>query len=242
MRLFLFHNVGADILNELIYSIEYSASSIPHKPTSAFKPSMLKCEREVFFAFKNFDKDASSVDYQGIGILESGTDRHKRIQDAIQNSKTIKYLNILDYINEKKLDYLSVIGEFGNETLMYDKRYNMRFMTDGIIEYKGRRYILEIKTESMMKFDKHDTVWEEHFNQASCYSMAFGINDVLFLYENRDTLAKKIIELTVTEDMKQSVIDFINSVNKHIQENSLPKKNEGKNCRWCGYRIACKGI
>lgn len=241
-RLNLFKNYGSEFLTDLLYDIEMNSRANDKKPVTAYKPSMLKCQRECFFAFKGFEKEAGSFDYQGIGIMESGTDRHKRLQDILLQSKTIKYIDVADFIKNNQLGYLEIVGNFGNETLLYDKRYNMRFMTDGLVEYKNKVFILEIKTESMMKFDKHDEVWEEHLNQASCYSMAFGINDILFLYENRDTLAKKVIHLKVTHEMRQGVIDFINSCNIHVNENSLPPKAEGGHCRWCEYRKACRGI
>lgn len=243
-RLNIFKPKASDgFLEALINDIEMNANRGSNKPVTAFKPSMMHCQREVFFAFKNYQQDTASVDYQSVGILESGTDRHRRIQDALLKSKKIEYLDISKYILENQLGYLEVIGNFGNETLLYHKQLNIRFMTDGLVKYNGKVYILEIKTEAGMKFERHSEVWEEHYLQASCYSIVFMVNDIIFLYENRDTLEKKVCELHVTHEMRQGVYDFINSVNSYLEAGALPPKTtNSKHCQWCAYRSTCKGV
>lgn len=242
-RLNLFQDFSGLFLTDLVNDIEMNSRTESRKSTKAYKPSMMKCQREVFFAFNDYEKEDGSFDFQSIGILENGTDRHKRLQDILGKSKTIEYLDVEKYIMDEQLGYLSVIGNFGNETLLFDKRYNIRFMTDGLVKYRDKVFILEIKTEASMKFDKHSGVWEEHFNQASCYSIAFGINDCLFLYENRDTLDKKVYHLHVTKEMRQQVYDFIKSTNGYLESKALPPKTANKNhCKWCEYRKHCRGI
>lgn len=243
-RLNLFEKKSLDgFLDVLIKDIEMNAVRGNNKPVTAFKPSMMHCQREVFFAFKNFPQDTTLPDYQSIGILENGTDRHRRIQDALLKSKKIEYLDISKFILENQLGYLEILGDYGNETLLYNKRLNMRFMTDGLVKYNDKVYILEIKTEASMKYEKHTAVWEEHYIQASCYSISFMVNDILFLYENRDTLEKKVCPLFVTHEMRQSVYDFINAVNSYLEVDGLPPKTANtKHCQWCAYRGSCRGV
>lgn len=50
----------------------------------------------------------------------------------------------------------------------------MRFMCDGLIQYNGEHYIIEIKTESTHKFNRHQEPWPSHKLQATCYAMTIG--------------------------------------------------------------------
>ena len=94
------------------------------------------------------------------------------------------------------LDYLDVVKEpdfehTDYETKLYDKNLNMSFLCDGIIRYKDKYYILELKTEASFKFNSRSDVDPKHHNQGTAYSHEFGIDDVIFIYINRDILDMK---------------------------------------------------
>ena len=82
-----------------------------------------------------------------------------------------------------------------------------------------------------------------HYNQATAYSLSFGIDDVIFIYENRDTCTKKSFLFTVTGDMKQSLIGYMENCNEYIKNSTVPPKSEStprKTCEYCNYKTQCR--
>jgi CRISPR/Cas system-associated exonuclease Cas4 (RecB family) len=118
----------------------------------------------------------------------------------------------------------------------------MSFLCDGIIKYRGHYYILEIKTEASFKFNERKGVDPSHYHQATAYSIAFGINDVLFLYECRDNCSKKAFMLHVTDDMKQELLSYIEECDSYIKKLKVPPIPENvpkKACSYCNYKGRC---
>lgn len=113
-----------------------------------------------------------------------------------------EWLDVGEYLKENKVTDPQVISKIGNETKLYSKKYNMRFMCDGLIKYNGEYYIVEIKTESTHKFNRHTDAWADHKLQATCYSMTIGVPKVIFIYEDRDNCTKKGYLVEITELMK----------------------------------------
>lgn len=234
-----------NFLNDLIASIEKTNDTNTVKPSPFYKPSSMNCIRNMYYQMIEEEVEVGRSDYKGIGIAETGTDRHARVQDAIatmrQNGFDCDYIDVAEFIKENNLTDLEVIGRSGAETKIFNKKLNMRFMTDGIIKYKGEYFIIEIKTEGSAKFKKRTSVDENHYNQATAYSISFGLDNVLFLYINRDSLEMKAIMLEVTEEMKQNVINKIKSCDTHLHNGTLPPKEENSyTCKFCKYFTKCQ--
>lgn len=150
------------------------------------------------------NQQKGKASYQLEGICESGTDRHIRIQQAIENMKNVlnidvEYIDVAEFVKQRNLTDLEIREKSGMETKLYHKKLNMSFMTDGIIRYKGKYFIFEFKTETSDKFYQRKGVDKKHYNQATAYSIAFKLDKVLFIYENRNTLEKKAYIKEVTE-------------------------------------------
>ena len=162
------------------------------------------------------------------------------------NGIDCEYVDVAGYVKKHKLKDIEIVAQHGMETKLYHKKYNMSFLCDGIIKYKGEYYILEIKTESARKFFDRDDVDKGHINQATAYSLAFGIDKVLFIYENRDVCSKKAFLLEVTNDMKMNLIGYIENVNTCLKNDTVPPRLLGLNpfekkcCAHCGYKELCK--
>lgn len=232
--------VGEDILTEITNTISYHTKSIP-KPN--YKPSSIDCIRKMFFIKKSLEPAESFIDANLIGIQESGTDRHKRIQDYIKKSKNIEFISVVDYVKENNLDYLTINSFNEYETHLYDSRYDLSFMADGLIRFKDKIYILEIKTMSNSKFYSCIGVFEKHVEQAACYSISFGIDNIIFIYENRDCLNKKVYRYRMTVLDKKGILNKINNCNKFLARDVIPPKPVeagGSFCQYCNYRGYCK--
>lgn len=237
-------SVDRRFLRGLTDYIEHSSKN--RKPSKSYKPSSLKCLRQMYYQITGTEVDDSLADAGNVGMAESGTDRHIRLQDAIQamceENPDYEWIDVETYVKENNIDYLKIVKKDGNETKCYHTVLNMSFMCDGILKIKGEYYILEIKTENSFKFMKRETVATEHKTQASCYSLAFKIDKVLFLYECRDTLAKKTYVLNVSDAMRQNlVVNKILECDDYVEKLVPPPRSQvKKDCQYCRYLKQCK--
>ena len=129
------------------------------------------------------------------------------------------------------------------ETKLRHKTLNLSFLCDGIIKYKNHYYILELKTESSNKWYGREGVDPGHYNQAICYSLSFGISEVLFVYINRDIFDMKSFIFNVTDDMKQSVVGLIDECDSYVSKLLAPPKPQNlskKTCEYCTYKTQCR--
>lgn len=242
-RLF-FDNDKNTIADEFLRDFENAVKQVSETPPKPnYKPSSISCIRAMYFIMKSMPIDKSEFSSETIGIMESGTDRHKRIQDVLIKQDFVKYINVAEYVKENNLKYLLVNSFNEYETHLFDTRYKLSFMADGVIEYKNKLYILEIKTETSNKYYAQADIPLKHIQQVSCYSLSLGIDNVLFIYENRDLLTKKIFTYKVSKSDKNAIIRKIDTCNKYIEKNTVPPKPleaTGTFCNYCKYRKYCR--
>ena len=218
-------------------------------PSKTFKPSSLVCRRNCYYQIVGATPDTGSSSFNMIGICNSGSDIHVRVQTAVmqmkENGIDCEWIDVEEYIKEKCLDYLIVREKKGTETKLYDTRFTpyISFMCDGIIRYKGKYYILEIKTESSNKWYGRTDVDPKHHNQAISYSNSFDLDTVLFLYVERDLLNMKAFLYHVTDEMRNGLEDFIHDVEGYVARQITPPKQTDlptSACRYCSYATQCK--
>lgn len=239
--------IAESFLMDLIQSIERTANKNEKKPSPHYKPSSLNCIRNMYYQIVGQDMDESIKEAVLVGIGESGTDRHERIQKAIMQMKSngfdCEYLDVGEYVEENEIPGLIVKGKSGVETRLFNEPWNLSFLCDGIIKYKGQYYIFEFKTEVSKKFLMRKDVDEDHKKQATAYALSLGIDKVLFVYECRDNCDKKSYMLDVTDDMKKNLIQLIQDCDDYVDANVVPPKPKDiktKTCQYCKYRLACR--
>lgn len=235
---------------ELKRSIEMTENKNKRKPSKYYKPSCMNCLRSMYYTRIGQKPDDGGSSYVNWGICNSGTDTHERVQDAISrmvdNGFDCEYVDVATFITKNRehlKKYLKVVGQQGMETKLLHKTLNLSFLCDGIIRYKGHYYILEIKTESGSKWYSREGVDPSHFRQATCYSTALDINEVLFLYINRDIFDFKSYLYTVTDDMKNDLVGYIEECEGYVKRLVAPPKPEDiakKTCEYCNYRESCR--
>lgn len=239
--------IEQEFLQDLKASIE-KLNNTPYKPSQTIKPSSFNCIRQAYYQVIGAEPQENKNTYNLAGICESGTDRHIRMQQNIEKMKEVlgvdcEYVSVADFVKQRNLNDLEIKGQSGMETKLYNKKYNMSFMCDGIIRYKGKYFIFEFKTESANKFYKRTGVDEGHYNQAISYSLNFGLDKVLFLYECRDVLDLKAYIFEVTDEMKRNLIDRIKVVLVSAESKRVPPKPldiAKKTCSYCAYRTQCR--
>lgn len=234
-------------LNDLERSIELDDDKQRREPSRTYKPSGMNCIRQSYYQIVGKEQDNGTSTYISIGICNSGTDIHQRIQKAVSNMKEngfdCSYTDVAEFVKNRNLDYLEIKEQKGMETKLFHKILNMSFMCDGIIKYKSHYYVLEIKTETSNKWFSRSGVDKKHFNQAVAYSVAFDIDKVIFLYISRDTLDMKSFMFTVTDDMKHSLVGYIEECDNYIAKLVTPPKPETvdrKTCEYCKYKTQCR--
>ena len=234
-------------LNDLRRSVELTEEKNARKPSNTYKPSGMNCIRQSYYQVIGVEPDAGTSSYTGIAICETGTDRHERIQNAVaqmkDNGMDCEYIDVAEFVKSRKLKDLEIRSKVGNETKLYHKKLNISFMCDGIIKYHKHYYIIEFKTEGSSKFFSRKGVDHSHFNQATCYSMALGLPEVLFVYISRDTLDMKAYLFTVTDEMKEDIISYIEDCDGYIKRKvvpPIPANVERKTCNYCSYVSQCR--
>jgi len=240
--------VEQQFLCDLRVSIEKQAAKEGRKPSQSYKPSSLHCIRNMYYQVTGAECEEERSTSEFVGICESGTDRHERIQKAVmamkENGIDCEYVNVADYVRNHGLDKsITIVSQQGNETKLFHNDLKMSFLCDGIIRYKGQYYILEIKTEISSKFWERQGVNPDHILQGTAYSVAFGIDKVLFLYECRDNCSKKAYMLEVTDKMKQDFIGKISNCESYVADNVCPPKPTDlskKACAYCSYAKRCE--
>lgn len=236
-----------DFLNDLKRSIEMTDEKNNRLPSKTYKPSGMNCIRQSYYQIIGIEPDKSSSSYTLVGICNSGTDIHIRIQTAIEqmkdNGMDCEYIDVSTFVNQRNLTDLEIVSKSGMETKLYHKKLNMSFMCDGIVRYKGKYYILELKTENSYKFMNRKDVDPSHYNQATAYSLAFGLDDVLFVYISRDVLDMKSFMFHVTDEMRENLKNYICECDGYVSNKIAPPKPESverKTCNYCNYKSRCK--
>ena len=126
-------------------------------------------------------------------------------------------------------------------------------MMDGMLTYKdGSTIGLEIKTKSTTIASVGNYMLrkpsDSHLTQATAYSLLFGIDEYIFLYESlaKDSWGKgdaakpdiRTFYHRVSEEDRQALLDKFADVVKAVKEKNIPDKEEEK-CTFCQYKHLC---
>ena len=234
-------------LNDLKRSIELDDVRNSRKPSQTYKPSGMNCMRQSYYQITGVKGDEGGSNYVGVGICNSGSDIHERIQKAVAgmagNGFDCEYVDVAKFVKQRGLDYLEIKSQQGMETKLYHRDLNISFLCDGIIRYKSHYYILELKTETSNKWFSRNGVDKSHYNQATAYSLALKLDEVIFVYISRDTLDMKSYLFPVTEDMRRDLQAYIEECDKFIERKECPPRSpfvERKTCEYCQYKTQCR--
>lgn len=232
-------------LQDLQRSIEMDNKKNPHIPSKTYKPSGMNCMRASYYTITGVEGLQEDMSYSGIGIVSSGSETHERIQKAVagmkDNDMDCEYVDVGEYVRRRQKLAVEVVSKQGMETKLFHHDLNMSFLCDGIIKYKGKYYILELKTETSNKFWNRDGVDPGHYMQAKAYCTALGLNEVIFVYICRDNSQMKSFLYEVTEDMKQEIRNYVATCDEYIVKKQVPPALDDKRkCQYCTYKEQCR--
>ena len=239
--------IETNFIEDLKRSIELDSVKGWRKPSQTFKPSSMQCMRNSYYQIMGVEPDKGESSYNSMGIVNSGSDIHERTQQAItrmeDNGMKCKWIDVGEFVTKRELKDIVVREKLGMETKLFNSKYNISFMCDGIITYKNKYYIVEIKTETSSKFYARQGVDPKHYNQATAYSLSLGLDDVIFIYISRDMLEMKSFMYTVTDKMRRELVKYITDVQEYVNRAIAPPKQKDlpKNvCTYCPYKSNCR--
>lgn len=234
-------------LGDLKRSIELTNDKSIREPSRTYKPSSMTCIRNMYYQVTGQAQDPQASNYTLVGICNAGTDIHERVQkyvaDMVNNDIDCEYIDVAEFVKQRGLDYLEVVEKKGMETKLYNKTLNMSFLCDGIIRYRGKYYILELKTESSYKWQGRKGVDPKHYAQGTAYSLMFKIDEVMFVYISRDILDMKAFMFKPTDEMRGELVNKILECDNYATEGKVPPKPDDvpkSSCEYCAYRSTCR--
>lgn len=132
-------------------------------------------------------------------------------------------------------------------------KFILNGMCDGILEYKpdGSKVLFEFKTKSTtigcVGTWKLKEPAIEHRIQAIAYSIMFGIDEAIFMYESlaKDGWTKgeeakvdfRTFYIKITEEERQQLLDRLSEIAKAYYEGEVPAKED--KCFFCQYKNQC---
>lgn len=135
-------------------------------------------------------------------------------------------------------------------------KFVLNGMCDGILNYTpdGSRVLFEFKTKSTtigtVGTYKLKGVQEEHRIQAVAYSILFGVDEVVFMYESvaKDGWTKgaeakvdfRTFYVKITEEDRKNLLDRLSEIAKQYYNNEIPAKED--KCFFCVYKNACEMV
>ena len=245
------------ILNEATVRLDED-----RQPSQTYKPSSLGgCMRTMYFQViaAPIDTNTGGKNAGFIGICQSGTDRHERIQQTVMDMKglgyNVEWVDVGEYLRSRSYLGTIVRSQVGNEYKLFNKVLNMSFMCDGVIKFQNKYHILEIKTEASFKFQGRTQPADPHTYQGTAYSVGLGIDLLMFIYEDRNLLGRKVFVHEVTEEEKDTkVVHRIETCNTFVEDHyaweegnktsphpEIPAMTTVKNgCTYCNFKEECK--
>lgn len=242
-------------LNDVMSAVERYDMQCSRKGSRYYKPSSLKCMRNMYFTRMGAEQDTTLSEYNSINMADTGTRRHEGIQEVLLAMKDLgydwKYLDVAEYVEQKqkfgKCMSLEVKGRAGAETHLIDKALNTSFRCDGIMRRisTNEDFLFEFKNVISFKYGMLDEgILPEHHKQVICYCTSLDLDKAFVLYENRDNCELNVPEVfTVTQNMKNELVSYINECEGYVERMIAPPKCDNtKTCRWCPYKQICKKV
>jgi hypothetical protein len=228
-----------------------SESGIP-----MFSPSSAsKCERGLFFKALKSDKDVQMMfPYQQRWVRNSTAVHEATQRDLLYMGSKLANPSYTVQFNELGLP----MWEKNNAQIKYFEHNGERFaiagMMDGILTYTkdGSTIGFEFKTKSNSVAQvgnyKMKNAQDGHKMQCTGYSLLFGINEFLLMYEAvaKDNWMKgeearmdiRTFYHQVKETEQLVLLDKLARVTKAVREESIPTRELDK-CLFCEFKTVC---
>lgn len=202
-------------------------------PSKTFAPSQLRCKRISWFRLRGVEPEVESIANKGLYFTATlGTALHADIQKMLMQHFREDWLDVDEYMRSINPPYEYECEKGELETLVHIHNPPVKFAPDGIVQYKGKTRLLEIKTSDHTSFSKLSAPKPQHIDQITTYATLLDLDNCIFLYVDRQYGAYKCYEVNITDDSKQSVWNMFNEVMQCVEHNIAPPKLPNGDV-WC---------
>jgi CRISPR/Cas system-associated exonuclease Cas4 (RecB family) len=200
------------------------------KKRVGFTPSGLTygaghCPRFWYLWFEGNEAENSN-DWYSVANMDSGTDRHTRIEQAMEDAGILVHKEL----------------SIKNEDPIISAK------TDAIINWDGMEILTEIKTSNEESF--HRTTKPRNYNieQLLIYMKILKKSFAFLIYENKNTHELKFFPVNLNQKYKDFInyfFDWMRRVQKAFDDKQLPEnpyrnKFENKICKSCDFFKVCQ--
>lgn len=203
------------------------------QPSKTFAPSQLRCKRISWFRLRGVEPEVSPIANRGLQFTATiGTAIHEAIQSNLKSYLGDDWIDVEDYLKSKSLSFEYNCTTSGYETQVEIKNPPVKFAPDGIIRYKGKLMLLEIKSSEYTSFEKLSAPKPQHINQIMTYGTLLDLDSAFVLYVDRQYGNYKCFEVTITDEDRTSVLEMFNEVMRCVDANIAPPKLPSGDA-WC---------
>nr|BDD45015.1 hypothetical protein 10 [Bacillaceae bacterium] len=221
-----------------------------------FSPSSAsKCERELFYKAKRFEKDDQPLEPYQRRWVRNGSAVHAAVQkDLLLAEAHLKNpsFRVVRMPNGRPSweHNLKDVKQFEYNGI----RFQVFGMMDGILRYKdGSKVGFEFKTKSTTlgaigRYKMKDAQ-ESHKEQAVAYSLLFGVDEFLFVYESlaKDGWTKgkeakpdlRCFYFKPSDQQKEELLQKFAFVAERVERDSIPAPDYSK-CIFCPFKDQCE--
>ena len=213
-------------------------------PSRTFAPSQIRCKRVSWFRLRGTQPEQETVVDRTLNFTaQIGTACHHNIQDTLSKKLGSNWIDVETYLNSENRPYRYVCVKNGYETQIEVFDPPIKFAPDGIIYYKDKYWLLEIKTSEYSSFEKLTDPKPQHIDQVKCYGTLLNLHNALVLYQDRIYGGLKCYEVKITDADMQQMWDMFKEVQECVEKNIAPPKPDNtKYCTssYCRYCNTCK--
>lgn len=213
-------------------------------PSRTFAPSQIRCKRVSWFRLRGVQPEQETrVDTSLNFTAQVGTACHHTIQENLSNKLGKDWIDVGEYLKSEPRNFEYVGHKHGYETQIEVFNPPIKFAPDGIIFYKDKYWLLEIKTSEYSSFDKLTDPKPQHIDQIKCYATLLNLHNALILYQDRMYGNMKCYEVNITDDDMAQMWNMFSEVQDCVVKNIAPPKPDNtKYCSpsYCRYYNKCK--
>ena len=204
-----------------------------------FAPSQMRCDRISWFHLRGVEPDKIREADRTLSFTAViGTACHEKIQKTLAENLGDDWIRVRDWVDsnpEYFSDYDMTLDTHGDYETKIDLRkpYPVRFACDGIVRFKDRVRLLEIKTSEYNSWNELIEPKEEHLDQIKCYATLLHINNVLFLYQDRSYGEFKCFEVNVSESEQDNIRRRMTNI-MELAEACIAPAGLPVGDKWCG--------
>lgn len=237
---------SAEFLSMYWNTVDAGIKADANRPKSqCIAPSGLYCPLQQWFRLRGTQPDTIEKPDRVLQFSANvGTACHEMIQKRLIDALGSDWIDPARHLESINPMFTYSVESSGYETRVSIEDPPIRFAVDGILNWKDKRRLLEIKTSEFSSFDNLYQPKPGHVDQIRCYATLLNLPDVLMMYVDRQYGDVKCFEVTISDEEMKATWDKINNIvdyyHKSLAPEGLPKGDSRCGATYCPYYKTCK--